>query len=166
MAPQLLEGFEEDDLLTWAHHNDLTTVPDAMLLKAIEAANVETPEADHHGTGCPSGDKDSDQSHGEQDGRHSAAKKANRGENQSVNSLQRTGGLVPSPSPVPARVDLLPDGSEVAKLADVAEPSADEMGAAVNVSSQVSASDGDSEDETSSDPAEFESSDTSGSDSD
>ncbi|KAL8456135.1 hypothetical protein Emag_000020 [Eimeria magna] len=131
----------------------------------------------------------------EQDGRHSTAKKANRGVNHPVTSLQQTGGLSLGPSPVPARDDLLPNGSEVAKLAgqqsscdkskktssafllggghnvsnssfsDDAEPSAGEIGAVVNVSSQVSASDGDSEDETSSDPMEVESSDTSGSDS-
>ncbi|XP_026190470.1 DNA repair and recombination protein RAD54-like [Cyclospora cayetanensis] len=41
MVPQLVEGFEEDDLLTWAHHADLTTIPDTMLLKAIEAAQVD-----------------------------------------------------------------------------------------------------------------------------
>lgn len=31
------------DLLTWAHHTDLTTIPDPMLLKAIEAAQSDSP---------------------------------------------------------------------------------------------------------------------------
>ncbi|CDJ53852.1 DNA repair protein rad54, putative [Eimeria brunetti] len=43
MVPQLSDGFEEDDLLTWAHHSDLKTVPDAMLLKAIEADQENAP---------------------------------------------------------------------------------------------------------------------------
>lgn len=32
------------DLLTWAHHADLKTVPDAMLVKAIEAEQENAPE--------------------------------------------------------------------------------------------------------------------------
>ncbi|CDI83416.1 DNA repair protein rad54, putative [Eimeria acervulina] len=44
MVPQLSDGFEEDDLLTWAHHADLKTVPDAMLVKAIEAEQENAPE--------------------------------------------------------------------------------------------------------------------------
>lgn len=33
------------DLLTWAHHSDLKTVPDEMLLKAIEAAEEDAADA-------------------------------------------------------------------------------------------------------------------------
>lgn len=33
------------DLLTWAHHSDLKTVPDEMLLKAIEAAEGDAADA-------------------------------------------------------------------------------------------------------------------------
>ncbi|KAL8272041.1 hypothetical protein Esti_004165 [Eimeria stiedai] len=136
VAPQLLEGFEEDDLLTWAHHNDLTTVPDAMLLKAIEAASGEISEADRHGSGCLPSDKDFGQPHGapecfqpvsfamscridfteetqeEQGSRRSTAKKVNCGDNHSMSSLQLTGRPVLSPP----RVELLPSNSDVAKF--------------------------------------------------
>ncbi|KAL8429773.1 hypothetical protein ACSSS7_006368 [Eimeria intestinalis] len=182
----------------------------------MEADNLE---ADLHGIGCPPNDKDSDQFHGapecfqpvafamscridfseetqeEPDGRSSTAKKVNCGGTHSMRCLQRTGGSVLSPSPVLARVDALPKGSEMAwsgqqlgcdkgkKTASTClsggepnfstsscsgdeGPSADEVGAAGNISSQLSASDGDSEVETSSDAMEAESSETSGSDSD
>ncbi|CDJ36193.1 DNA repair protein rad54, putative [Eimeria mitis] len=60
MVPQLSDGFEEDDLLTWAHHSDLKTVPDAMLLKAIEAEQENTPERTLLGLGISEDDKSSD----------------------------------------------------------------------------------------------------------
>ncbi|CDI80324.1 DNA repair protein rad54, putative [Eimeria praecox] len=51
MVPQLSDGFEEDDLLTWAHHSDLKTVPDAMLLKAIDPEQENTTEHNVVGPG-------------------------------------------------------------------------------------------------------------------
>lgn len=38
--------FSCTDLLTWAHHTDVTTVPDTMLLKAIEVAQSAIREGD------------------------------------------------------------------------------------------------------------------------
>lgn len=40
------------DLLTWAHHTDLTTIPDKMLLKAIEEPQLDCP-AELHAAGGP-----------------------------------------------------------------------------------------------------------------
>ncbi|CDJ57303.1 DNA repair protein rad54, putative [Eimeria maxima] len=60
MVPQLPDGFEEDDLLTWAHHSDLKTVPDAMLLKAIEADQENAPEQTLLGRGVLADDNGTD----------------------------------------------------------------------------------------------------------
>lgn len=54
MVPQLIDGFEEDDLLTWAHHTDLTTIPDKMLLKAIEEPQLNCPAELHAAGGLES----------------------------------------------------------------------------------------------------------------
>ncbi|KAL8429514.1 hypothetical protein Efla_007154 [Eimeria flavescens] len=128
MAPQLLDGFEEDDLLTWAHHNDLTTVPDAMLLKAIEAAHSDSTEMETLEERCPAIDKASDSVHeapehfqpvsfamscridyNEDDqerpeGRASTAKKLNFGGNHEKNAAQLTEPVLLSPSREPSKL--------------------------------------------------------------
>lgn len=48
------------DLLTWAHHSDLKTVPDAMLLKAIEADQENAPEQTLLGRGVLADDNGTD----------------------------------------------------------------------------------------------------------